>query len=686
MPKTVLLADDSVVIQKLVGLSFANEDLRLITTDNGDDALTRAREERPDLVLADVVMPGKNGYELCQAIKQEPDLSHVPVLLLTGTFEAFDDERARQVGSAGHITKPFEAQGLVDRVQELLARGPEPAISTPAKAPRAALPEAEPTMIVEPDEAYDFFDDDDEADLASAEPAAEESAVDLGLADVDEAFDFGLDSVADLEPQSPVFAPQAPAVEGPPPGGEMTVAMVPELPPAEPPPRPIPEDPMPARLTFDEPLGAPADSGAGQAPEAMAPAPPPAPEAPPSTANEDSFGTRNTGPLTSPRPLPAADPPPTQIIEGMWHDAPPPLPPPTDPGETILADDLFAGPPPVPSAPITPHPPQENPISAANEDLEFSFNTGPPTAQPAAFPPPQPQAPPPPLPQAPPPPLPQAPPPPQPQAPPPPQPAAPPPPLPSEPVFTADPFAADSFEPAATTDPVFDTLDMDPLAASFGAEPLATTPANDLLSGTMEPEDFAAEVGADSDLLQPFSAQDAADYDVSSSDLGDPLQAGDPGLVPTADISNGDTAPDATPAFPPPMPEEHEIAATPLDPQTEEPAEALMVEEATPALMSEETPDALVVEEVESTAPALASEEAPGSSTATPDISPMMRDRIHETLEKVAWEAFADLSDTIVRQVVQKVEQIAWEVIPQMAESLIQEEIRRLKDEAEDAS
>jgi CheY-like chemotaxis protein len=78
MPKTLLLADDSVVIQKLVGLSFANEDIELVTTDNGDDALTRAREITPDLVLADVVMPGKNGYEVCAAIKGDPQLSHVP--------------------------------------------------------------------------------------------------------------------------------------------------------------------------------------------------------------------------------------------------------------------------------------------------------------------------------------------------------------------------------------------------------------------------------------------------------------------------------------------------------------------------------------------------------------------------------------------------------------------------------
>ena len=64
---------------------------------------------------------------------------------------------------------------------------------------------------------------------------------------------------------------------------------------------------------------------------------------------------------------------------------------------------------------------------------------------------------------------------------------------------------------------------------------------------------------------------------------------------------------------------------------------------------------------------------------AGPDASPEMRERIHETLEKVAWEAFADLSDTIVRQVIQRVESVVWDIVPQMAETLIQEEIRRIK-------
>ena len=93
MPKTLLLADDSVTIQKVVGLSFANEDVSLLTVDNGDDAISQVRAARPDIVLADVVMPGKNGYEVCEAIKSDPAFRHIPVLLLTGTFEALDDER-----------------------------------------------------------------------------------------------------------------------------------------------------------------------------------------------------------------------------------------------------------------------------------------------------------------------------------------------------------------------------------------------------------------------------------------------------------------------------------------------------------------------------------------------------------------------------------------------------------------
>src|SRR5512142_1874347 len=120
MPKTLLLADDSITIQKVVAITFASEDIRVVSVDNGEDALTKARELKPDVILADVVMPRKNGYELCEAVKSDPSLRHIPVLLLAGTFEAFDEARARAVKADGHISKPFESGALINRVKELV--------------------------------------------------------------------------------------------------------------------------------------------------------------------------------------------------------------------------------------------------------------------------------------------------------------------------------------------------------------------------------------------------------------------------------------------------------------------------------------------------------------------------------------------------------------------------------------
>jgi CheY-like chemotaxis protein len=137
MSKKLLLADDSITIQKVIGITFANEDYELTVVDNGDAALEKARSENPDLILADVFMPGKNGYELCAAVRQDPMLRGVPVLLLTGTFEPFDENKARAAGADSWIAKPFESQALIDRVEELLAR-PQPQAAPAVEPPVAA--------------------------------------------------------------------------------------------------------------------------------------------------------------------------------------------------------------------------------------------------------------------------------------------------------------------------------------------------------------------------------------------------------------------------------------------------------------------------------------------------------------------------------------------------------------------
>jgi CheY-like chemotaxis protein len=120
MPKSVLVADDSVTIRKVIGLIFAHEDFTLTVVDNGLDAIHRAREMRPDVVLADCMMPGKNGYEVAEALKNDPSTQHIPVLLLAGTFEPFDENRARSVRADGHVVKPFESQAFLDKVKALV--------------------------------------------------------------------------------------------------------------------------------------------------------------------------------------------------------------------------------------------------------------------------------------------------------------------------------------------------------------------------------------------------------------------------------------------------------------------------------------------------------------------------------------------------------------------------------------
>ena len=119
MSRTILLADDSLTIQKVVELTFADTDYEVVGVSSGDELLERLPEVKPDLVICDVIMPGRDGYDVCQEIKSSSDFLHLPVILLTGTFEPFDRDRALAAGCSEIITKPFEARKLVDAVERL---------------------------------------------------------------------------------------------------------------------------------------------------------------------------------------------------------------------------------------------------------------------------------------------------------------------------------------------------------------------------------------------------------------------------------------------------------------------------------------------------------------------------------------------------------------------------------------
>ena len=119
MSRTILLADDSLTIQKVVELTFQDTDYSVIAVSSGDKLLEQLPQCNPDIVICDVIMPGRDGYEICQEIKSNSNSLHLPVILLTGTFEPFDRDRALAVGCSEIITKPFEARKLVEAVERL---------------------------------------------------------------------------------------------------------------------------------------------------------------------------------------------------------------------------------------------------------------------------------------------------------------------------------------------------------------------------------------------------------------------------------------------------------------------------------------------------------------------------------------------------------------------------------------
>jgi CheY-like chemotaxis protein len=119
-------------------LTFSGEDVQVVTVGDGEQAIARIPVERPDIVLADIGMPKRSGYDVSAFVKGRPDLSHIPVLLLAGAFEPVDDARAQQVKCDGVLVKPFEPQQVVARVRELVDSGKEKAM--PAFAPEPAAP------------------------------------------------------------------------------------------------------------------------------------------------------------------------------------------------------------------------------------------------------------------------------------------------------------------------------------------------------------------------------------------------------------------------------------------------------------------------------------------------------------------------------------------------------------------
>jgi CheY-like chemotaxis protein len=125
--RKLLLADDSPTVRKVVEMFFGEEGYEVVAVGGGAEALRELNAEPPpDVLLADAVMPGPDGYELCERVKRDARLSNVPVVLLVGTFEPFNEAEARRVGADTVLTKPFQSiRDLVSKVGSLLGGEPK---------------------------------------------------------------------------------------------------------------------------------------------------------------------------------------------------------------------------------------------------------------------------------------------------------------------------------------------------------------------------------------------------------------------------------------------------------------------------------------------------------------------------------------------------------------------------------
>jgi len=372
----ILLADDSLTIQKVVELTFSDAETRLRSVGSGDRAVQALDDFQPDIVLADVVMPGLTGYDVCEAVKQRPGGAFVPVVLLTGTFEPFDRARAERVGSDAIVTKPFDSHALQELVRELVARAGaarEEAAAAAAAAP-SETPAPPPTTILSAAELEAAFPSAagpmpdtgatqvltplelDEAgpppfvEAATAAPEGEsiystmamkiptaaeleESARSEGILPSEEPLPW---DVSEPAPQAalvvePALAPEPSASEPEPPAEE---AASPFGGPEEPPPA-FYEPPPPPPFVAAEPVAPPPPPPAFyEVEEAVEPPPPPAFYEPPPPP-----------PFVAAEPV-APPPPPPAFFEVGEAVVPPPPPAFYEPPPLVAAEPVAVPPPP----------------------------------------------------------------------------------------------------------------------------------------------------------------------------------------------------------------------------------------------------------------------------------------------------------------------------------------------------
>lgn len=129
MTKRILICDDEPYILESVSYVARAEGYEVLTAEDGEAALAAARRERPDLIVLDLMMPRRNGFEVCEALKHDPDTRGIHVIILTARGQEIDRQRGAEVGADEYLTKPFSPRKLRQRLLEIL--GPDGGAAAP---------------------------------------------------------------------------------------------------------------------------------------------------------------------------------------------------------------------------------------------------------------------------------------------------------------------------------------------------------------------------------------------------------------------------------------------------------------------------------------------------------------------------------------------------------------------------
>lgn len=122
MSKIVLCVDDSATMQQVADITFRGTEFTYVGARNYDEAIEKAKGQKPAIVLADSVMPGKTGYDLCLALKSDAGMSDVPVVILVGNGAPYDSAKGVQVGADANLPKPWDTQTMLEKVNEIVAK------------------------------------------------------------------------------------------------------------------------------------------------------------------------------------------------------------------------------------------------------------------------------------------------------------------------------------------------------------------------------------------------------------------------------------------------------------------------------------------------------------------------------------------------------------------------------------